>query len=96
MTAARMAALAIAALLAGCTLPTMPDPQTPADLARAMQVTRHTAVDGHPWYDEPVDGRCPDRMEHVRVVAWMEMAGQQVGGYSGRICAGGGRYERRC
>lgn len=81
MTAARMAALAIAALLAGCTLPTMPDPQTPADLARAMQVTRHTAVDGNKRYSETVDGRCPDGMEHVRVVAWMEMAGEQVGGY---------------
>lgn len=76
-----MTRLILAAMLAGCTVPTMPDAQTPSDLARAMQATRHTAVDGHPWYSDPVDGRCQDGTERVRVAAWMEMAGEHVGGY---------------
>lgn len=64
----------LAAMLAGCTVPTMPDPQTPADIARAAQVTEHTVVDGNERYSDPVDGRCADGLVPVRVAAWMEMA----------------------
>lgn len=69
------------AILAGCTVPTMSDPQTPADIARAAQVTEHTVVDRNERYSDPVDGRCADGLVPVRVAAWMEMAGEQVGGY---------------
>lgn len=73
----RAAIFALAAILAGCTAPTMPE--SPEDAMRSMTVTTRTVVDGNPRFAEPVDGRCADGMVPVRVAAWNEMAGRQVG-----------------
>lgn len=73
----RAVIFALAAILSGCAAPTMPE--SPEDAMRSMTVTTHTVVDGNPRFAEPVAGRCADGMVPVRVAAWNEMVGQQVG-----------------
>lgn len=74
--------LALAAMLAGCEVPTAEDPtEAFNDTRSAAQVRTTTVVDGDPQYFEPINGVCPEQSRKWKVAAHKERMGEPVGGW---------------